>query len=224
MTKAIIFDLDNTLIDFMTMKRMSVQGAISAMRDAGLNIDKDKAEKTMYKLYRDHGMEYQKVFQDFLQETTGMIDPKVLANAIIGYRRIEQGFMKPYPKVIHTLIKLKERGLKLAIVTDAPEMRAWLRLAETGLSDFFDVVVTLEDTHVVKPSVEPFKKALELLNLNPKNVLVVGDALEKDIKGAKLLGMKTCHARYGEVYPISKKIKPDFTIDSIEELLQKVDI
>ena len=40
--KAIIFDLDNTLIDFMRMKQAAVNGAISAMRDSGLEISHKK--------------------------------------------------------------------------------------------------------------------------------------------------------------------------------------
>ena len=42
MTKAIIFDLDNTLIDFVKMKRMSIEAAASAMIDAGLEQKKNK--------------------------------------------------------------------------------------------------------------------------------------------------------------------------------------
>ena len=68
MIKAIIFDLDNTLIDFMTMKKMSVEGAIRSMQDAGLDISNNKAQKILYALYDKHGMEYQKVFQDFLKQ------------------------------------------------------------------------------------------------------------------------------------------------------------
>ena len=41
MIKSVIFDLDNTLIDFMRMKKISSDAAISAMIDAGLNDDKE---------------------------------------------------------------------------------------------------------------------------------------------------------------------------------------
>ena len=51
MIKAVIFDLDNTLIDFMRMKKLSCDAAISAMIDAGWNVKKDKAMKELFALY-----------------------------------------------------------------------------------------------------------------------------------------------------------------------------
>ncbi|MFH2020164.1 MAG: TIGR02253 family HAD-type hydrolase [archaeon] len=224
MIKAIIFDLDNTLIDFLTMKKMAVSGAINAMRDAGLDVSHTQADKIMFDLYEKHGMEYQRVFQDFLRLVTGKVDPKILANAIVGYRKVEQGFMKPYPKVKWTLIKLKEKGIKLAILTDAPRMRAWMRLAETELSDFFDVVVTFDDTKVLKPHRKPFLMMLQKLKMKPSEVLMVGDSLDKDVFGGNRLGIKTCHSRYGYLRMDKKKnINPNFTLHRIDELLDIVE-
>ena len=51
MIKGIIFDLDNTLIDFLRMKRISCEAAVNSMIDAGLPIKKDKALKQIFKLY-----------------------------------------------------------------------------------------------------------------------------------------------------------------------------
>ena len=58
MIKAVVFDLDNTLLDFMKMKRVSIKAAISSMVFAGLDIDKEKAEKQIYDIYDDYGYEY----------------------------------------------------------------------------------------------------------------------------------------------------------------------
>ena len=55
MIKAIIFDLDNTLLDFMKMKQFAVKAAITAMNEAGLNIDEDQAYKDIFKLYESKG-------------------------------------------------------------------------------------------------------------------------------------------------------------------------
>ena len=41
MIKAVIFDLDNTLVDFMAMKRQAIDAAINAMIDAGLNLSQE---------------------------------------------------------------------------------------------------------------------------------------------------------------------------------------
>jgi HAD superfamily hydrolase (TIGR02253 family) len=223
MIKAIIFDLDNTLIDFLTMKKMAVSGAINAMRDAGLEISPAQADKILFDMYEKRGMEYQKIFQDFLKHVSGKVDSKTLAYAIVGYRKVEQGFMKPYPKVKYTLIKLKERGIKLVILTDAPRMRAWMRLAETGLSDFFDIVQTFDDSKVLKPHKKPFEMMISKLGLLPQEMLMVGDSIDKDIYGAKRMKIKTCHSKYGAMRKSIKDVTPDYVLHTIDQLLEIVD-
>jgi len=59
MIKAILFDLDNTLIDFMKMKHECCKVAIDAMIKAGLKVEKKKALQILYKLYDEYGIEYQ---------------------------------------------------------------------------------------------------------------------------------------------------------------------
>ncbi len=217
MIKAVIFDLDNTLIDFMRMKRVSCEAAVSAMIDAGLDVKKEKAMKIIFKLYDVHGLEEGKIFQKFLKKLTGDVDYRILASGIVAYRRVKSGFLEPFPHTSYVLLKLKDKGKKLAIVTDAPRLKAWLRLAAMKIGDFFDVVVTFEDTKKHKPNNLPFEAALNKLKLKPEECLMVGDWPERDIKGAKKLGMKTCFARYG-----NRKVKKsgaDFEIDDIKELL-----
>jgi putative hydrolase of the HAD superfamily len=218
MIKAVIFDLDNTLIDFMRFKKLSCEAAIDAMIDAGLNLKKKKALDILYKIYFKEGLEDPHIFQKFLKKVTGKVDYKKLAYAIVAYRNARTGFLHPYPGTKRTLLKLKEKGLKLAIVSDAPKLKAWIRLANMRLDDFFDVVVALEDTGRVKPSRLPFRAALRELKVKPSECLMVGDRPEKDMRGAKQLGMKTCFAKYG--YPDKSKIKTDFVIEDVSELVK----
>lgn len=217
MIKAVLFDLDNTLIDFMKMKRLSCEAAIDSMIGAGLNISHDKATKVLFGLYDKHGMEDKAIFQKFLKKLTGRVNHKILANGIVSYRRVREGFLEPYPNVDYVLLKLKGMGLKLAIVTDAPRLKAWIRLAAMKLSNYFDVVVAFEDTKQHKPSKMPFQAALKQLSLKPEECLMVGDWPERDIKGARSIGIKTCFARYGNLK--AKKVNADYEIKNIKELL-----
>ena len=220
MIKAVIFDLDNTLIDFMKMKKHSCSAAIDAMIGAGLNVEHDKAAKVLFELYDKHGLEEKTIFQKFLKKLTDKIDYKILASGIVAYRRVRTGFLEPYPNADYVLLKLKGKGIKLGIVTDAPKLKAWVRLASMKLSNYFDVVVTFEDTKQHKPSKLPFEAALKQLKLKPEECLMVGDWPERDIKGAKALGMKTCFARYGN--PKIKKSGADFEINNLKSLLNIV--
>jgi putative hydrolase of the HAD superfamily len=220
MIRAILFDLDMTLIDFMEMKRRSCEAAVSAMTDAGLCIDKDKAMRIIFEMFDKHGYEYHLIFQKFLRKVCGTVDPKVLAAGIVAYRRVKLGYLEPYPGVNSTLLHLKERGIRLAIVSDAPRLKAWMRLTATRLADFFDVVVTSEDTGAFKPSKKPFLLALKKLKIRPDECLMIGDWPERDIIGAKKLGIPTCFARYG--YHQRRKVRDsgaDYEISKFADLI-----
>ena len=222
MIKAIILDLDNTLMDFMKMKKASCESAMSAMIDAGLPVKHKEGMKILFKLYDKYGIEDKLIFNKFLKKTMKKIDWGILANGIVAYRKVKEGYLQTYPHVHPTLIELKKKGIKLAVLSDAPRMRAWIRLAALRLTDFFDIVLTHEDVGKKhKPHKLPFSKALKKLNLKPEQVLMVGDWPERDIKGAKNAGMKTCLAKYGQHLP-RKGIKADYEIDDFKELLKIV--
>ena len=221
MIKAIIFDLDNTLIDFMTMKKMSCDAAMTAMIGSGLNVDKSKGMDALFDLYGKYGMEEKTIFQKFLKKTAKKIDYEILASGIVAYRRVRSGFLEPYPHVSRVLFELKKRGIKLAIVSDAPRLKAWIRLVAMKINHLFDVVVTFDDTKKFKPSTEPFKVAFKKLNVKPHECLMVGDRPERDIKGAKSLGMATCFAKYGN--PSASGSGADYEINDIKELLEIVE-
>ncbi len=219
MIKAVLFDLDNTLIDFMKVKRSSVDAAINAMLAAGVRISKKKATRILYQLYRQHGIEHQQIFQKFLRAVLGKLNYKVLAEGIVAYRKMQTGILQPYTDVVPTLKRLRQQQLKLAIVSDAPRMRAWLRLVEMGIQNHFDAVVCHEDTGHYKHTGLPFKRALKLLQLKPGQCLMVGDWPERDIVGAKKLGIRTIFAKYGATKKIQKaKSGADFEIESVTEV------
>jgi len=220
--KAVFFDLDNTLTDFMHMKKMAVQGAIDAMIDAGLQIDPGTARDAVYAIYDRDGIESQSVFDTLLEEELGEINHKILAAGIVGYRRLRDSALVLYPHVQLTLVELAKRGLLLAVVSDAPARQAWLRLCHVGLHHVFDQVITYEDTGEHKPSPAPFRAALEALRLAPEEVLMVGDWPERDMVGAAKVGMRTVFARYGDTFGTTDS-GADFEIDDIIEILDIVE-
>ena len=221
MIKSVIFDLDNTLIDFMTMKKLSCDAAISAMIGAGLNANKEKAMKELFSLYDKFGLEEKTIFQKFLKKVAKRINYEILASGIVAYRRVRAGFLEPYPHVSEVLFELKRRGIKLAIVSDAPRLKAWIRLVSMKINHLFDVVITFDDTKEFKPNTVPFKLAFKKLKVKPSECLMVGDRPERDIEGAKKLGMLTCFAKYGN--PKAKSSDADYEINDIKELLEIVE-
>ena len=190
MIKAVIFDLDNTLLDFMKMKHMSIDAALSGMQEAGLLINLIKAKKRIFEIYEEMGWEFQEVFDLFIKEELGHIDYKILASGIVAYRKAKEASLIPYVNVNSTLIALSKLGLKLGVVSDAPSREAWMRICSLNFHHLFDAVVTFDDTGEHKPSPKPFKKISQLLNVLPEESIMIGDWPDRDVIGAKKLGMK----------------------------------
>lgn len=221
MIKALIIDLDNTLFDFMKMKRAAVDTAVQAMIDAGFKMPPKKVLKKIYEVYDREGIEDQEVFNKVLLEELGHIDYKVLAAGIIGYRRAKEGTMILYPHVHLTLTSLAKMGIKMVIVSDAPRLPAWMRICSLELHHYFDHVLTYDDTGAKKPSPRPFQMAMEFLGVQPEETLMIGDWAERDMVGAKSLGIRTVFARYGDVFN-TKDSGADYEINDIIELVEIV--
>jgi HAD superfamily hydrolase (TIGR01549 family) len=222
MIRAIIFDLDNTLTDFVQMKERSIDAAVDAMVDAGLTRPRSEIRAKIFDIYDREGIEHQRVFDQFLKEELGSVDYRKLAAAIVAYRRARDSSLVLYPHVHLTLVELVKRGIKLAVVTDAQSLQAWLRLCYLQLHHIFDHVVTYEDTGKLKPSSAPFLRALDLLEVPAKEALMVGDWPERDMVGASKLGMTTVFARYGDTFGTLNS-GADYELTDIIQLLDIVD-
>ncbi|MBU0742250.1 HAD-IA family hydrolase [bacterium] len=226
--KAVIFDLDNTLTDFMKAKSMAIHAAADAMIDAGLSLKTQQVYDRIFAIYDEVGIEHQLVFNRFLEDETGGVDDRVLAAAVVAYRRAREAHLVPYPHVRPTLLALLKGGYKLAVVSDAPRFEAWLRLCYLRLLHVFDVVLTHDDTGHTKPSPVPFQMALERLGVTPRETVMIGDWPERDIVGGLDAGLHTVYARYGDTYGLKDCVKATvsgahFEIDDLSQLLGVID-
>ena len=79
MIKAVIFDLDNTLLDFMKMKTFSISSAVDGMISLGMNIQKEDSIQEIFSIYDKKGYEHQEVLNEFIINKIGHVNYKYLA-------------------------------------------------------------------------------------------------------------------------------------------------
>ena len=221
MIKAVIFDLDNTLLDFMDMKSKSIDSAVYGMIDAGLNMSVDSAKKEIYRIYDERGIEHQEVFDEFITNELGHIDHKILAAGIVSYRKVKEATLSLYSNVNSTLVELARMGIKLAVVSDAPSREAWIRICSVNLQHIFDTVITFDDTCKRKPSPVPFMRAVNELDVKTEECIMIGDWPERDVLGASKIGMVSVFARYGNTFGTVDS-GADYEIDDISEIIKIV--
>ncbi len=221
MIKAVLFDLDNTLLDFMRMKRIAVETAVDRMIDGGFDVDKQKLITEIFNIYETTHIESQNVLEKVITKYAGKLDRRILALGIIGYQRGRDMATYLYPRVEYTIKELIRMGLRIGTVSDAPAEQCYNRLARLHLIPWLDVIITFDDTKEYKPSPKPFKLALEILNVKPKETLYIGDWPERDIVGAKAVGMYTVWAKWGDRLPKNKNVVPkaDFECTNIDEII-----
>lgn len=134
-----------------------------------------------------------------------------------------KGLISLFPGVVEVLRELKEKDIKTAIVTSRLRRTTMEGIEKFDLHDFFDTVVTMEDTKKHKPDAEPAFEALRRLDIEAERAIMVGDS-KFDIMCAQNAGVKSVLVDWSVAAQAESGIenKADFKIRSLKELLDFV--
>lgn len=183
--KAVVFDLDGTLVDFNldyksvraeVIRFLSTQGfpqSLFSIKESVFEMLK-KVEISMKNNAKDV-----KEFMRLRESVLALLEKYELESA---------RSTRPLPGVFETLKALKKTGLKLAVFTVNSRKSTNYILETLRLKEFFDAVVTRESAPMVKPNPLHLETALKALKVKPKEAMVVGDSIW-DMKSAQELGV-----------------------------------
>lgn len=134
-----------------------------------------------------------------------------------------KGLISLFPGVVEVLRELKGKDIKTAIVTSRLRRTTMEGIEKFDLHDFFDTVVTMEDTKKHKPDAEPAFEALRRLDIEAERAIMVGDS-KFDIMCARNAGVKSVLVDWSVAAQAESGIenKADFKIRSLKELLDFV--
>jgi len=125
---------------------------------------------------------------------------------------------RPFPETVQTLVRLRERGVKLAVVSNW-DSRLLSILDGLDLTRLFDVVVVSAVVGVRKPGARIFELALERLGAEPQGTIMVGDSLADDVEGAARAGLSPVLVdRSGAPHPLASA-SGVVVIRSLDELV-----
>lgn len=133
------------------------------------------------------------------------------------------------PGAAELMREIKRRGYPLALVADGPAATFVNNLGPYGLYELFDAHAISELVGVSKPDAAMFRRALGALGVAPRDyarVLMVGNHLGRDIKGANALGLTSVWLDWAPrraKTPADATEQPDFTIKTPLELLDLID-
>jgi HAD superfamily hydrolase (TIGR01549 family) len=200
--EAFLFDLDGSLVGTHPVHRYMVVG--NTLRELGLCANNELIDRFWFESVREVIIE-----KDF------GIDPKVFWPTYRKYDKPElrKRYTRPYDDV-DFLQKLKHRGIKLGLVTGAPQN---ILDIETSMLDVeFDAIVIAHDSNGIgqKPKPNGIDVCLDKLGVGKDKALYVGNG-EEDILAAKNAKVLDILIDRGE-YPV--KVEPSMRIKSLYEL------
>ncbi|HII93446.1 MAG TPA: HAD family hydrolase [Methanosarcina sp.] len=216
--KAVLFDMDNTLFDFVAAKMEACKKILSFIWKE--NVTEEPSVLFRYFLRGVYGFEDYENIQDYMQERN-IFTVQDYRKCCEIYEQEKLQNLELYPAVTDTLDKLKKLDLKLVIITDADSYHALARLTRVGLLNYFDLIVAADTTGTKKPDPAHFLFALEMLGIKPGEILVVGDNIKRDIAPARKLGLRTAYASYGDWRTEEETDQCfDFRLDKFSDMIE----
>jgi putative hydrolase of the HAD superfamily len=208
----LLFDMDNTLFDL-------VGAQIAACQSVARHLNQNDGEDLFsYFLTTGHGFESHENIRQYMEER-GIPVHGSFRTACRVYETEKLRNISPYEGVPGTLQSLHEHGYHMGIVTDAYAKDATLRLEKTGLLPFFCCMVSYDMVKIKKPAHEPFLFALEMMNAQAGEAVLIGDSPHRDIEPCRSLGIRTVYARYGDRFSQDRTgAAADFVMDTMCEL------
>ncbi|GAA0135311.1 pyrophosphatase PpaX [Paenibacillus sp. YSY-4.3] len=201
----VLFDLDGTIVDTNELIIASFQHVL----------DKHKQPHTREQIIPYMGMTLEQQFQAF----SGWEDVAELVTDYRSFNTMHHDTMvKGFPHVDEVISTLKEKGIKLGIVTTKIRPSTMRVLELFGLLKYMDTIVTVQDVTHPKPHPEPVLMAMKQLDADPKRTLMVGDS-PADIKSAQAAGALSAAVAWSlKGAEELKKYNPDYILEDMLDL------
>lgn len=222
MIKAVLLDVDDTLLDFAACSRHAM---LAAAREFSLAFPEDyydifhrvntglwleiQAGTLTVEGLRD--VRWQTIFREYGVDFDGaLFEDRFKANLNLS--------AEPVEGAVELLAYLRGKGYVLGAASNGPYGQQVRRLRSAGMLEYFQGLYISQRIGAVKPSAEFFAACFaDLSPIRPQEAMMIGDSLSADIQGAGDYGLRTCwfniHRAAAEPVP-----RPDFTVERLEEI------
>ena len=204
--KAVLFDLDGTLIDTSDLIFRSFEYALDTVLHTQI-----PREELLWTFGRP---------LEQIMKSLGSERADELLKSFRAYSISHETDINLFPQVHETLAYLRAKGIKTAIVTSRirPSTMRDLEILQLN-SALFDAIITPESTIEHKPHPAPALKAIELLGVSPEETIMIGDSVH-DLQCGREAG---CHAAFVQYSMVPQEElraqNPDYSVASLSDLI-----
>lgn len=203
--KAVLFDLDGTLVDSLPLIRYSFRRVFD---DLGLEWDEARVMGTV-------GLPLIEAARSFAGDRAEEFFRLYLAHQMVKHDE----YIKLFPGTEDMLCRVRELGLKTGIVTSKRRFMAEKALSLLSIGQLIDTMVALEDCCAHKPDPLPVATALQRLDMLPDEALFVGDSWY-DMNSGRSAGVTTVGVTWGMAdRPSLARCNPDFIAEGWGDLM-----
>jgi HAD superfamily hydrolase (TIGR01549 family) len=212
--KAVLFDLDGTLVEFRFKVKESRLAMIEWLHENGFDTENFSAETKT-----------QRIFDEIKIQTEKRTKPRSFDSVKKSLSDILEKFefesftvAKPHPGSIRLLKRLKDEQIPSAVVTNSGRKPVDYVLSAFGFLPYLSLVVTRDEMNSMKPEPDGIVKAIHELGVGKAESVYVGDSII-DIQAAHRAGV-TCIALSQGIHSGQELIKegPEYVISHIEEV------
>ncbi len=203
----LLFDLDRTLWDFDANAENNINSLLDEYNIPITNKHEfyEKYNEINHRLWSAYekgdlskeSLRWERFYRTFLEYG---IDNKSLAEKF-GENYLDnmpnQTILMPYATEV--LMNLKERGCRMAVISNGFKEVQYRKLANSGIEKYFEAVMISEEQGVHKPCPIIFKRALASIGGNKSEALMVGDDFANDIEGAMIFGIDQFFYNYKSI-------------------------
>lgn len=201
--KAIIFDIDGTLLNTLDMNMYPLMQIIR--EELG-------EEWTFQQVLRFSSQPGLKTMDDL-----GIKDKETTYARWVRYVNEYQPGAVVYDGILEVLAKFARAGIRMAAASAKMHKQYQIDVVDKGIDRYLETAVLAEDTVRHKPDPDPIWEALRRMDLKPEDVIFIGDAI-LDYVAAGHAGVDFGYARWGSVSAAGIE-SPDLVFDRPEDML-----
>ena len=217
---AVLFDLDNTLID----RSEAFRRLFGHWYDTLPAPDRPPDREAFVSRMARYGIGYApipEIYEEMLKVWLGSF-PSLDVAAEAHFAMMPE-MVGLHPNTEAMLNTFQNKGVPVGVVTNGGTETQWGKLRKTGIADLVTACVVSQEFGAWKPDPEIFNYALELIGAEAESTLFVGDNSEHDILGAIGVGMRTGWIRLDREWEI-ESARPDFILNAVWEAEELVSV
>ena len=211
-TRAVIFDLDGTLVDTAPDLMAATNHVLALLRRRPI---------TMPEVRTFVGRGARILIERGVAATGDAIDEASLtyyhAEFLRHYESHTADRSEIFPGVVALLKRLADSGIKAGVCTNKPEDLSRLLLDTLDLSRFFGAVVGPDTIGIAKPNAAPYLEAVRRLGVEPQHSIMVGDS-EVDILTARAAKVPVIAVTFGYTAKPVAEFGPDYLVSHFDEI------